>query len=98
MVTLTRAIVTSFCLASQLLNDMDLTVDPCDDFYKFSCGGFLKKKVIPDDKPLLSSATPMDDRLFYQLRNVLEAPYRSKDPRAFQLAKNMYAACMNRSK
>ncbi|KAL1452805.1 hypothetical protein WDU94_007000 [Cyamophila willieti] len=29
---------------------MDLTVDPCDDFYRFSCGKFLRETQIPDDK------------------------------------------------
>ena len=29
---------------------MDTTVDPCEDFYSFSCGGWSKVNIIPDDK------------------------------------------------
>jgi hypothetical protein len=29
---------------------MDTTVDPCDDFYKFSCGGFIDKTGIKADQ------------------------------------------------
>src|SRR5262249_49327897 len=29
---------------------VDTTVDPCTDFYAFSCGGFLKTAVIPPDR------------------------------------------------
>jgi len=29
--------------ADRILSYMDTTVDPCNDFYKFSCGGFIKQ-------------------------------------------------------
>lgn len=33
-----------------ILNNMDKTVDPCEDFYKFTCGGFEDRVVIQDDR------------------------------------------------
>ena len=33
-----------------MLQNMDTTVDPCEDFYSFSCGGWSKVNIIPDDK------------------------------------------------
>jgi len=32
------------------LTDMDRAADPCTDFYRFSCGGWLKKNPIPPDQ------------------------------------------------
>ena len=32
------------------LSDMDRTVNPCVDFYRYSCGGWLKKNPIPSDQ------------------------------------------------
>jgi putative endopeptidase len=32
------------------LSDMDRTVNPCVDFYRYSCGGWLKKNPIPPDQ------------------------------------------------
>lgn len=35
-------------LPSDMLEAMDLDVEPCDDFYEHACGTFLKEAVIPD--------------------------------------------------
>jgi Predicted metalloendopeptidase len=41
--------------ASKLLSNMNQSVDPCQDFYRFTCGRFLEESVIPDDKPGIAS-------------------------------------------
>ncbi|KAF9154692.1 hypothetical protein BG015_000220 [Linnemannia schmuckeri] len=43
--------------ASGIINDMDPTADPCQDFSKFTCGGFDEQHEIPSDG---SSIGPFD--------------------------------------
>ena len=44
--------------AADILKRIDKTVDPCEDFYKFSCGGLDNKlNPIPDDHSDISTAS-----------------------------------------
>ena len=36
-------------LASRILEAMDSTVDPCDDFFSYACGEWNRNHIIPDD-------------------------------------------------
>ncbi|CAK9798490.1 Nep2 [Anthophora plagiata] len=83
--------------ASRLLKNMDHEVEPCDDFYDFACGGFLKSTSIPDDKTSVNTFTEISDELQNQLRTSIEEKSTPDEPKPFRLAKNLYKACMNKT-
>ena len=56
--------------ASMLIQNMDETVNPCNDFYKFACGGF-EQMDIPDDESVVSSFSVLDDKLTAQVIKML---------------------------
>ncbi len=75
---------------------MDRSVDPCVDFYTYSCGGWMKKNPIPPDQTSWSVYGKLyEDNLAY-LRAILEQAAAAKDRDAVtQKIGDYYAACMD---
>ncbi|KAI9183462.1 hypothetical protein H9P43_004380 [Blastocladiella emersonii ATCC 22665] len=74
---------TEFCLspecvrsASRLLDSMDLTVDPCTDFYQYTCGNWERSHDIPDNKARVGTF----DALFDANKRVIQEILASDSP------------------
>uniref|UniRef100_A0A224X7X4 Putative m13 family peptidase n=1 Tax=Panstrongylus lignarius TaxID=156445 RepID=A0A224X7X4_9HEMI len=81
--------------ASYLLESMDLSAEPCDDFYQFACGKF-RKQTIPDDKESLSTFTTIAEVVKTQLRTIVSEPIKPDEPRHLINPKNLYKICMDK--
>ncbi len=75
---------------------LDRKADPCQDFYAFSCGGFLATAQIPPDRSSWSAITVVVQETEEFLRDVLEKAARSNGSDAVQkVLGDYYAACMD---
>ena len=49
--------------AAQIIEAVDLTADPCDDFFQYACGSWNKKHIIPEDKTSYNPFEKLNDQL-----------------------------------
>ncbi|XP_024616016.1 membrane metallo-endopeptidase-like 1 [Neophocaena asiaeorientalis asiaeorientalis] len=82
--------------AARILQNMDPSKEPCDDFYQYACGGWLRRHVIPETSSRYSVFDILRDELEIILKGVLENS-TTKDRPAVQKAKVLYRSCMNES-
>ena len=91
--------LTAGCIhsASKVLDSMDPSVEPCDDFYHFACGNYIKNTNIPDEKVSVNTFSVIGDLLQEQLRSLVSEETRADEAKPFRLAKDFFKACMNKS-
>ena len=71
---------------------LDRTVEPCADFYKFACGGWLAKNPVPPDRARWGRFDELSERNQATLRAILEKAAASP---ADQKIGDYYQACMD---
>jgi len=49
--------------AAQIIEAVDMTADPCQDFFQFACGSWNKKHIIPEDKTSYNPFEKLNDEL-----------------------------------
>jgi len=76
---------------------MDPAVDPCADFYTYSCGGWMKKNPIPPDQSSWGTYSKLEDEDRAQLRSILEEAAKSNAAHGSvdQKIGDYYASCMD---
>uniref|UniRef100_A0A670IM34 Membrane metalloendopeptidase like 1 n=1 Tax=Podarcis muralis TaxID=64176 RepID=A0A670IM34_PODMU len=82
--------------SARIIQNMDPTAEPCQNFYQYACGGWLSRHVIPETSSRYNIFDTLRDELEIILKGVLETP-EQEDREAFQKAKMLYRSCMNES-
>lgn len=76
-----------------LLNYMDQTIDPCDNFYDFACGKHIRETVLPEDKSNDLSFFKLQDKVREQIRDVLMEESKPNELHTIKLAKDFVKIC-----
>jgi putative endopeptidase len=79
------------------VTSMDRSIDPCVDFFAYSCGGWIKRNPIPPDQSSWDTYSKMQDENLGRLREILEtasAPDPSRNT-ANQKIGDYYASCVD---
>jgi len=49
--------------AAQIIEAVDMTAEPCEDFFQFACGSWNKRHIIPEDKTSYNPFEKLNDEL-----------------------------------
>jgi putative endopeptidase len=77
--------------------NLDKTCKPCDDFFRFAMGGWMKNNPIPPEYSTWGSFTVLADKNQQALRQILEASEKADAPAGSNERKigDYYASCMD---
>ncbi|XGW11065.1 hypothetical protein V3C99_012512 [Haemonchus contortus] len=87
---------TGYEVASEmLLNSINFSIDPCVDFFEFSCGNWIEAHPIPEYLTFSSRFTEVRGSVLQQMKDEFESPeiFSSKSMNA---VKFMYQKCVNK--
>src|SRR5947207_2242982 len=73
---------------------LDRTVNPCEDFYQFACGGWIGKHPAPPDQPRYGRFNELQDRNNEILKDILANAARPGAAPELQKVGDYYASCM----
>jgi endothelin-converting enzyme/putative endopeptidase len=76
---------------------IDRSVNPCDDFYQFTCGGWLARNPVPPDRSRWGRFAELAERNLETLHQILEKTSAPQPRRSAvdQLIGDYYASCMD---
>lgn len=95
-----RFCLTPECIeaAASIRNKINLSVDPCDNFFQYACGGWIENNPIPDDQSNYGIYPWLRNNVDLKIKALLEKPLsKRRDSEATQKAKIFYISCMNES-
>ncbi|XP_067139376.1 neprilysin-11-like [Centruroides vittatus] len=82
--------------AGRILQNMDTSVNPCDDFFKFTCGSYLKYRDIYSD--WIDPDTELRGHIKYLEKEALEKSEEStKSHNYIEKVKKFYKSCLKKS-
>uniref|UniRef100_A0A4W6F2I3 endothelin-converting enzyme 1 n=1 Tax=Lates calcarifer TaxID=8187 RepID=A0A4W6F2I3_LATCA len=82
-------------VASQMVEAMDRSADPCQDFYQFACGGWMRKNPLPDGRSRWSTFNSIWEQNQALLKHLLENGTFNGSSEAERKTQSYYLSCLN---
>ncbi|KAJ8686861.1 hypothetical protein QAD02_022655, partial [Eretmocerus hayati] len=81
--------------AARVMEGLNKSVEPCQDFYNFACGGWISKNPIPQSQTSWDQLSLLREDLLKNLRILLEEQDLADDPKSVKMARTFYRTCMD---
>ncbi|OUM66188.1 hypothetical protein PIROE2DRAFT_6618 [Piromyces sp. E2] len=95
-------------ISNKIIDSIDSSVDPCDDFFEFTCGNYMKTHVPDEDTRYYDWFSDAGDIIKENLIKILEGNYlpsknltieaQEYDEKMFYKMKDFYDSCMDTDK
>ncbi|XP_071388086.1 endothelin-converting enzyme 1 isoform X2 [Centroberyx affinis] len=85
-------------VASAVMGALDRSIDPCQDFYNFACGGWVKNNPLPEGKSRWGPFSNLWEHNMLVMKHLLENTTMKGLSKAEEKAQRYYQACMNETK
>ncbi|XP_035210771.1 membrane metallo-endopeptidase-like 1 [Stegodyphus dumicola] len=76
----------------EIMSSLNTSVNACDDFYQYACGGWIKKHAIPKNTNRFSVFSKFQDE---QLRDMFTEQLNQGAPLFIRVLKQIYDTCMD---
>ncbi|XP_055715890.1 endothelin-converting enzyme 2 [Phlebotomus papatasi] len=92
-----RVCETTECLraAANFKLSMDQSVDPCEDFYKFTCGNWAEEHPRPDSAMSNDWFSEKQVKIMRQVRSFLQSNATPDEPLPVNQTRQVFSACMD---
>ncbi|XP_022096999.1 membrane metallo-endopeptidase-like 1 isoform X2 [Acanthaster planci] len=80
------------------LDNMNQRADPCDNFFEYACGGWVKKKVIPEDRSSFSAFTDLREEVAVKCKELFERDGKPGEAKSITSVRNFYKSCLDLDK
>uniref|UniRef100_A0A803XRC7 endothelin-converting enzyme 1 n=1 Tax=Meleagris gallopavo TaxID=9103 RepID=A0A803XRC7_MELGA len=88
--------LTDACIrvASKILEALDTDTDPCQDFYQYSCGGWIKRNPLPNGRSKWSTFNSIWDQNQAIMKHLLENSSFNSSSEAERKTQRYYLSCL----
>ncbi|XP_054152475.1 neprilysin-1-like [Oppia nitens] len=75
--------------------NLNVSVDPCNDFYEFACGGWKTTHTIPEDKPFYFGDVALQETIDQTIKASLSQTKSINDPMTVRYASDLFKCCID---